>query len=236
MIIAINALVSIVVSLIVVLFVGPWVWSGTGSNLSVQPDNPKQAGASSQRVPTSLSPDATSTPALPTPTTPVEPQEYVIQVGDSLSAIAERFNVSQEDIMLTNNIDNPNQIQAGQTIYIPSGGLAQATPTFTPIPLPSATPIPFEPPSQANGSPSPAPTDISLTPTPTVTPIPTATAPPLGEIALEITSVLGYGELEQEAVTIPNNGPGSICMGGSSPVRHWGIIISPIFSCGMVAM
>ncbi|RME42458.1 MAG: lamin tail domain-containing protein, partial [Caldilineae bacterium] len=39
-------------------------------------------------------------------------------------------------------------------------------------------------------------------------PIPTATAPPLDEIAVEITNVLGYGELEREMVVLYNRGPG----------------------------
>lgn len=44
---------------------------------------------------------------------------YIVQPGDSLSSIASRFNVSLNDLMIANNIDNPNQLAAGQQLTIP---------------------------------------------------------------------------------------------------------------------
>jgi len=44
---------------------------------------------------------------------------YVIQTGDSLSVIAYRFGVSIEDLILANNIDDPNAISVGTSLNIP---------------------------------------------------------------------------------------------------------------------
>jgi LysM repeat protein len=47
---------------------------------------------------------------------------YVVQPGDQLAAIAQRFGVSWPAVVQANNITDPNAIQAGQTLIIPSGG------------------------------------------------------------------------------------------------------------------
>jgi LysM repeat protein len=73
---------------------------------------------------------------------------YVIKSGDTLSAIATDFGSTVDEIMTLNNITNPETIQVGQTIIIPS--LIDRTPipapTFgpqdTPTVLPTETPIP----------------------------------------------------------------------------------------------
>jgi murein DD-endopeptidase MepM/ murein hydrolase activator NlpD len=44
---------------------------------------------------------------------------YIVQAGDTLSSIAERFNVSVADLMSANNISNPNLLAAGQQLVIP---------------------------------------------------------------------------------------------------------------------
>lgn len=45
--------------------------------------------------------------------------EYVVQRGDLLVAIAERFGVSVEDILAINDIRNPSSLTVGQTLRIP---------------------------------------------------------------------------------------------------------------------
>ncbi len=73
---------------------------------------------------------------------------YVIKSGDTLSAIAADFGSTVEEIMTLNNITNPETIQVGQTIIIPS--LVDRTPlpapTFGPLDTPTieptATPVP----------------------------------------------------------------------------------------------
>ncbi|GIL08625.1 MAG: hypothetical protein BroJett033_1360 [Chloroflexota bacterium] len=47
---------------------------------------------------------------------------YVVQPGDQLAAIAQRFGVSWPAVVQANNITDPNSIQVGQTLIIPSGG------------------------------------------------------------------------------------------------------------------
>ena len=44
---------------------------------------------------------------------------YVIKDGDSLSSIAEKFNVNPTSILLVNNI-TPKNIRKGFVLYIPS--------------------------------------------------------------------------------------------------------------------
>ena len=53
--------------------------------------------------------------------------QYTIKRGDTLSQLAERFGVSQVEIVYLNNIKDPDKIYAGQVISIPSlGPLASA--------------------------------------------------------------------------------------------------------------
>lgn len=47
------------------------------------------------------------------------PQVYVVQPGDTLFAIASRFNLNVTDIALANGIRNPNYIYIGQQLVIP---------------------------------------------------------------------------------------------------------------------
>ncbi|MBI4926311.1 MAG: peptidoglycan DD-metalloendopeptidase family protein [Anaerolineae bacterium] len=55
--------------------------------------------------------------------TPASAQEsgpiYIVQSGDILSIIAERFNVSLTELMEANNISDPNAIYEGQQLIIP---------------------------------------------------------------------------------------------------------------------
>ncbi len=44
---------------------------------------------------------------------------YIVQPGDSMYAIASRFSITIEDLMAANNLTNPNQLAAGQSLIIP---------------------------------------------------------------------------------------------------------------------
>ncbi|MCU1366208.1 MAG: hypothetical protein JWL72_4859 [Ilumatobacteraceae bacterium] len=69
----------------------------------------------------------TTTTTLP-PTTTTIPDHYVIQAGDSLSAIAKMFGLSTQELAAFNGITNPQHIESGQTIKIPQpGDLASST-------------------------------------------------------------------------------------------------------------
>ena len=61
----------------------------------------------------------TATPALAQDPTP-EPEVYVVQPGDTLFSIAQRFGSSVEAIAAANNIADPSLISVGQKLIIPS--------------------------------------------------------------------------------------------------------------------
>ncbi|WP_051914291.1 LysM peptidoglycan-binding domain-containing protein [Thermorudis peleae] len=45
---------------------------------------------------------------------------YVVQPGDSLFTIAARFHVSAQDLAAANHLTDPNTIQVGQVLIIPT--------------------------------------------------------------------------------------------------------------------
>lgn len=60
---------------------------------------------------------------------------YVVQEGDTLSKLAEEFGSTVEEIMAANGLTDPNALQAGQMVIIPSqisGTLAFGTPSSLP--------------------------------------------------------------------------------------------------------
>jgi LysM repeat protein len=66
-------------------------------------------------------------PPVIQPPAPVEPappvletKTYVVRSGDSLSRIAQRFNVSARDIAQMNKIGDPNKIRIGQKLALPA--------------------------------------------------------------------------------------------------------------------
>ena len=48
--------------------------------------------------------------------------EYVVQAGDTLFAIALRFGVTAAEIAAANGLSNPNLIFVGQRLVIPGNG------------------------------------------------------------------------------------------------------------------
>lgn len=65
----------------------------------------------------------TPTPGTPVPQTPTPSsgqQTYTVREGDSLSAIATRFGITEQELQQANNITDPNSIYAGQVLVIPA--------------------------------------------------------------------------------------------------------------------
>lgn len=60
------------------------------------------------------------TPLQPDPPAGEERETYVVQPGDTLGQIAQRFNVSLDDLARENNIQDINQIEVGQELIIPA--------------------------------------------------------------------------------------------------------------------
>lgn len=70
--------------------------------------------------------DSGATP--PEPTQPPQDIVYVIQAGDTIGEIAQRYGVTIDAIALANNLANINSIQVGDSIIIPLSGNISATP------------------------------------------------------------------------------------------------------------
>lgn len=91
----------------------------------------QQAGGVVPTSPVLLTPGVT---VQVQPTVQTTDCEYLVQIGETLSQIARRYNLTIDQIANYNNITNPNLIRAGYPIIIPGCGLL--TPTTAP-----ATPI-----------------------------------------------------------------------------------------------
>ena len=78
----------------------------------------------------------TATTEQPAPTTTATADSHTVAAGENLYRIGLRYGVSWVAIAQANNIANPNSIQVGQVLRIPSGDTT-ADPAPTPIPVPS---------------------------------------------------------------------------------------------------
>lgn len=110
--------------------------------------------------------------------TPTPAGLYVVQQGDTLGGLAEDFGTTVEDLMAANGLTDPNAIQAGQTLLIPSlisGTLALGTPAplaGTSVPTGTATL------TTTATLPTAAPADTTpARPKPTEVPTPTLASP-----------------------------------------------------------
>jgi uncharacterized protein YkwD len=106
------------------------------------------ATATSTSTPT-LTPTITETPTITVTATPSEPFPYTVQEGDTLDAIAQRFNLGEDGVLLIYD-QNPSLvsdfggiIQVGQTITIPLPGTTRATSTPIPANLPRGTRVEY---------------------------------------------------------------------------------------------
>lgn len=230
LIIGVNAVIALVISIAVVLIANRQVLPGEvatpvgGTNVSAA-ENVQPEGSAAEPIEES---ESETEPA----STPVQSVTYVVEAGDTLSLIAEKFSVPLSDLMIANGLTNRDFIQTGQELVIPIGGLPTPTPTFTLVPLPTDTPLPFDPPTPlptdaqipqepaATLGPSPTPTP-SPSPTVTTIPIPTSTQPPFDEINVVISEVIAPGDLLRETLVILNNG-------ASTSLKDWQLEGSPI--------
>ncbi len=128
----------------------------------------------------------------------VENVVHTVQAGDTISGLALQYDVSEEEIIAANQLENPNFLQVGMQLIIPVGGMpTQAAATLTPAPTPTDTPLPVDAPSTsmtATAAAAVAATD---------TPLPVASS---GDLLIEITDVLGVGQVDEERVIITNLG------------------------------
>lgn len=110
----------------------------------------------------SVTAEPTVTSTLVTPAVTSTPTMYIVEEGDTLGAIAIRFDVSVEALQSANGIDDPTRLQVGQELVIPVAGSVASVRTRTGTPTPTARAAPT----------------IASTSTPEVTPTPVPTPTP----------------------------------------------------------
>jgi len=104
------------------------------------------SGASPVSPATILPPGTMALPSTPvttaTPTVPPTPIVHVIQSGDTLLGIALDYGVDVDRLQSFNNIANPQSLQVGQELIIPTGG-DDAAADMPGLLLPTPTPLAF---------------------------------------------------------------------------------------------
>lgn len=187
LIIAANAVISTLITLLLVLVILPALNVAVPIT-SATPTRGIIDGATGQTTQLAIPVTPTATPVV-----------HVVQAGDTISALALRYDVPEEDIIAANHLVNPNFLQVDTELIIPVGGLPPATATLTPVPTATNTPIPFEPPSADMTATMAAEAGATATTLPT--PLPST-----GELQVEITEIIGAGQVDQEWVIITNVG------------------------------
>jgi nucleoid-associated protein YgaU len=104
-----------VLALALLLFLAPGFLRGIGSGSPGASQVAGATGSPSAAASTSPSPSPSPTPAAST---------YVVQPGDTLSQIAQRFDISLDELIAANeeNLPDPNNLQIGDELIIPSSG------------------------------------------------------------------------------------------------------------------
>jgi LysM repeat protein len=103
---------------------------------------PTARPTSTPRATPTLSP-ATPPPQAEAGVTPT-PIVYIVQAGDTLIPIANKFGVSVADVIAANGGLNPATLQIGQRLTIPSGALSPGASNAEQTLLPSPTPLPYQ--------------------------------------------------------------------------------------------
>jgi LysM repeat protein len=128
------------------VLVGWAVWAVTvaGCGQMIQPPTPtavEPTPSDAPRATATRRPTFTPVPATPsdtpTPTVTPTPIIYVVQAGDTLLAIARKFDTRADDIQEANGITDPRRLRIGQELIIPldPGDDTEPTPYPTPTPV-----------------------------------------------------------------------------------------------------
>lgn len=175
-------LLNIFVSAAVVLGILYW-WDGR--QVEVATETVAGTAVSESLVlptaPAQLTPLSTDTPP-PTEGPPI----HTVVAGDTLGNLADFYGVTVDDMMIANNLTDPNVLSVGQQLIIPVGGIATATPPPADTPIPNTIP----------------------------TPIATEPVESTGSVNIQITEVIGIGQYQTEAVQLINSGADQVAMLG----------------------
>ena len=150
-----NVIVSACVTLAVL-----WIWDYT--------HQPSLPGAAQDLTPAAtLDSTAAAVGSLTTPVTtpitvtatvpaieiPQNVEQYEVEPGDTLGLISDKFDVSVEQLLQLNQINDPDALSVGMIIYIPLPGGAVSTPVASPTRAVTAGPT---------GTPSGPPVDARV--------------------------------------------------------------------------
>jgi murein DD-endopeptidase MepM/ murein hydrolase activator NlpD len=72
-------------------------------------------------------PQTAPTPATIKVAAPSNPVAYEVKPGDTVAAIASRYNISVSELMRANNLTNPQELQISQKLIIPAAGVGSNT-------------------------------------------------------------------------------------------------------------
>jgi len=124
---------AVVLTVVGLLLVVVWLTGDRGAVLPAffSTDTPLPSDTSTPAPPT-LTPTVTDTPEPSQTPTPSGPITYIIEPGDTLSSIAEKFGVDILLLISINNLTDPSAINAGQELIIPGAGAE--LPTLTALP------------------------------------------------------------------------------------------------------
>lgn len=135
--------VAIVLLAVGVVLVVMWFTGGNPPSLPfLSTDTPTATITPTPRPPTET-PTITNTPPPSDTPTPSGPVTYLVEIGDSLTSIAEQFEIDLLVLMAYNNLTDPNAIFVGQELLIPAPGTELATATPLPSTLIAGTRIEY---------------------------------------------------------------------------------------------
>jgi lipoprotein-anchoring transpeptidase ErfK/SrfK len=112
--------------------------------------DPTAAAVADSPTPLATS-EPTATPAIvaPTATPPADRAtdqlSYTVREGDTLGAIAQAYRVPIEDLVMANDLVDPNLLYAGWTLVIPGGNSITSTPPISTAQESSSVEVPSQP-------------------------------------------------------------------------------------------
>ena len=119
----------------VIILIGALALVGCGDDDDDTTTGDSGTNSASSDTTSSLAP-LTTPPTTAAATTTTLAQYYEVQPGDSLSGIAQQFDIRLEDLIAANGIVDPNVIQVGQQLLLPPPtGLVNPDGSTTTVPL-----------------------------------------------------------------------------------------------------
>ena len=115
---------------------GAKVWQVSGLEEDIEtPEKPiQEAERTEEPTLPAFSTTPTPNPPIILPAPRSETVTYTVKQGDTLRAIAQQYQVSVDQIVTENQIENPNLIEVGQVFLIPPPSLDLVAPPFKIIP------------------------------------------------------------------------------------------------------